>query len=67
MKTNETIETQVRNLKPGFSTKPMTFGQVSTWFERSGDGRTVRLIRETKGRKSDGFISKTEVVKTSAF
>jgi len=67
MKTNENIDSQIRNLKPGFSTKPMVFGLVSTWFERSGDGLTIRLIRETKGRKSDGFISKTEVVKNSSF
>lgn len=65
MKTN--IDTQIKNLKPGFQTKPMTFGKVSTWFERSGDGLTVRWIRETVGTAADKFISKTEALKTFNF
>ena len=65
MKTN--IDTQIRNLKPGFQTKPMTFGKVSTWFERSGDGATVRWIRETVGAATDKFLSRTEVLKTFSF
>jgi hypothetical protein len=65
MKTN--LDMQIRNLKPGFQTKPMTFGKVSTWFERSGDGLTVRWIRETVGTVADKFLSKTEVVKTFNF
>lgn len=60
-------DTQIKNLKPGFQTKPMTFGKVSTWFERSGDGLTVRWIRETVGTKVDKFLSKTEVLKTFNF
>jgi hypothetical protein len=64
MQTSATLDQQIHDLRPGFETARQTFGKVSTWFEKSGDGKTIRLIRETVGGKRDSFLSKTEVVKT---
>lgn len=35
------------NLKPGQSTKPLGDSKCSTWYERSGKGDTLRLVRKT--------------------
>jgi len=45
------LDRTLADLPAGHSTKPQTHGKVSTWFEKSGDGKEVRLIRETQTPK----------------
>jgi len=61
--TNGTRRNEIKNCKPGFECCRMTFGNVSTHVERSGDGLNVRYVRETKTAK--GSIS--EVFATANF
>jgi len=43
------LDSLIDNLAPGASCKIGEFGNVSTWVERSGDGRTLRFVRVTSG------------------
>jgi hypothetical protein len=55
---------QLHDLRPGHGTPRQTFGRVSTYFEKSADGQTIRLIRETAGGPGAAFLSQSEIVRT---
>ena len=64
MKRNEqnSRRNEILNCKPGFECCRMTIGNVSTHVERSGDGLTVRYVRETgtgKGSVSEVFATRS--------
>lgn len=47
-----TVRNLVASLKPGQSVKLGESHGVSTWAERSGDGKTIRHVRES----ARGFV-----------
>lgn len=53
-----TMNSQINQLRPGQQTQPIVTAFVSTWVERSGDGKTLRFVRQV-GNTTTVYLTRT--------